>query len=198
MKHPPDLDAARRAISAFLEALGYDPQQPDLLGTPARVVEAYLKDLVVGEEVDVQQLIEQGSVSSNSAGLVIVRDITTMTMCPHHLLPAQGQATIAYLPGSRILGLGTVAQLVDAFSRRLTLQEQIGGAVTNALMNYAGARGAYCSLRFDHACLRLRGARQSDAIVETIHAEGQLSEGPLAEQLAMALGTGRNESLASS
>jgi GTP cyclohydrolase IA len=194
MKHPPDPHAAQSAIAAFLEALGYDAERPELAGTPARVVEAYLKDLVAGEWVDVERLIEQGSVSSLSAGLVVVRDITTMTMCPHHLLPARGQATVAYLPGSRIMGLGTVARIVDVYSRRLTLQEQIGGAVTNALMKYAGARGAYCALRFDHACLRLRGARQSDAIVDTIHIDGELREGPFAEQLALALGTDRNES----
>jgi GTP cyclohydrolase I len=193
MKHSPDLDAAQRAISAFLEAMGYDSHQAELAGTPARVVDAYLKDLVAGEWVDVERLIEQGSMSEQSAGLVVLRDITTMTMCSHHLLPAQGQATVAYLPGSRILGFGTVARIVDAYSRRLTLQEHIGGAVTHALSKYAGARGVYCSLKFDHACLRLRGARQSDAIVETIHVVGELREGPFAQQLASALGTARNE-----
>jgi GTP cyclohydrolase I len=157
------------------------------------VVEAYLEDLVAGEWLDVERLIEHGSDASQSAGLVVVRDIATMTMCPHHLLPAQGQATVAYLPGSRILGLGTVARIVDAYSRRLSLQEQIGGAVTDALMKYAGARGAYCALRFDHACLRLRGARQSVAIVETIHSEGELREGPFADQLAYALAADRRE-----
>lgn len=188
MKQPIDSDLAQRALRTFLEALGYDTSRPELVGTPARVVEAYQHDLLAGENVDIQRLLEQGSIPSESRSLVIVRGISTMTMCPHHLLPAQGQATVAYLPGSRILGLGTMAQLVDACCRRLTLQEQIGDAVTDALTRWLDARGAFCMLRFEHSCLRLRGTRQSCANVETVHVEGQLKEAPHAQHLAIALG----------
>lgn len=187
MKRPANVDQALRALEEFLDALGYDVQSPDLSGTPRRVVEAYLSDLVVGERTDIAQLIEQGSLPSTSQSLVVVRDITTMTMCPHHLLPAAGRAVVAYLPGTRVLGLGSMAHLVDAFSRRLTLQEQIGEEITAALMQLAGARGAYCALRFEHACMRLRGSRQCCASVETIHVAGLLSEAPFAGQLATAL-----------
>jgi GTP cyclohydrolase IA len=193
MKRAPNVEMAQRALAEFLEALGYDRQQPALRETPARVVEAYLNDLVAGEWIDVELLIEQGSVPSDSQSLVMVRDIAIMTVCPHHLLPAQGHATIAYLPGARILGLGTVARLVDAYSRRLTLQEQIGEQVIDALMRFAGARGAYCALRLEHACLRLRGARQACSVVETVHVDGQLREVPHAGQLALLLGTAANE-----
>ncbi|HEY5958394.1 MAG TPA: GTP cyclohydrolase I, partial [Polyangiaceae bacterium] len=93
----------------------------------------------------------------------------------------------AYLPGARVLGLGTMAQLVNAYSRRLTLQEGIGPDVTGALMQLAGARGAYCALRLEHACLRLRGARQACAVVDTVHTEGLLNDAPYAIQLAIAL-----------
>jgi GTP cyclohydrolase I len=189
---PPNHAVAEHAIRAFLEALGYDVDAGELVGTPARVVEAYLNDLVVGERIDVEQLVLRGAVPSTSASLVIVSDITVMTMCPHHLLPAQGQATVAYLPGTSVLGLGTVSHLVNACSRRLTLQEGIGQDVTRALMHYAGARGAYCSLRLEHACLRLRGARQACAVVDTVHTEGLLNSSPYALQLAVAL----NQSLA--
>lgn len=188
MKRPVNVEQAERALEEFLAALGYDRQHVELAGTPGRVVEAYLSDLIVGERVDVEELIAQGAVPSNSQSLVVVRDIVTMTMCPHHLLPAEGHATVAYLPGAKMLGLGTMAQLVDAYSRRLTLQEQIGDAVVQALMHIAGARGAYCALRFQHACLRLRGARQHSAVVESVHVAGLLSDAPYAGQLVLALG----------
>ena len=194
MKRAPNVDLAQRAIAQFLDALGYDLDQPALLGTPLRVVEAYLTDLVVGERLDVERIVTDGSVPCESQGLVVVREITTMTLCPHHLLPAQGYATVAYLAGTRTLGLGTVAHLVDACSRRLTLQEQIGQQVTDALMRFAGARGAYCSLRLEHACLRLRGARQACSVVETVHVEGRLNDAPYAGQLAIALGASAKES----
>lgn len=188
MKRPVNVEQAERALEEFLNALGYDRQNVELAETPARVVEAYLSDLVVGERVDVEKLIVQGSVPSNSQSLVVVREIVTMTMCPHHLLPAEGHATVAYLPGTQMLGLGTMAHLVDAYSRRLTLQEQIGDAVVEALMQFAGARGAYCALRFQHACMRLRGSRQHSAVVESVHVGGLLRDAPFAGQLALALG----------
>jgi GTP cyclohydrolase IA len=192
-KAPPDLDAAKQAMARFLEALGYELDDPDLSETPARVVDAYVNELLVGERTDLQQLIEQGSLASDSDSLVIVRDIAVAAMCPHHLLPAQGYATVAYLPGERVLGLGTVAHLVNACSRRLALQERIGQAVTEALMNLAGARGAYCWMRLEHACLRLRGARQTQALVETVHVNGLLKDPEPALQLGIALGARRGE-----
>lgn len=187
-KARPDLDAARHAIARFLEALGYDLDNPELCETPARVVDAYVHELLAGERTDLRQLIDQGSVASDSDSLVIVRDIAVAAMCPHHLLPAQGYATVAYLPGTRVLGLGTMAHLVNACSRRLALQERIGECVTQALMNFAGARGAYCSMRLEHACLRLRGARETQGVVDTVHVDGQLKEPGSALQLALALG----------
>lgn len=184
-----DVAAAEQAIARFLEALGYDLDRPDLRDTPSRVVEAYIKDLLSGEGVDLSRLIEQGSVPSDAQNLVVVRDISVATVCPHHLLPAQGKATVAYLPGTRVLGLGTMSHLVDACSRRLEIQEHIGDHVTNALMDIAGARGAYCSLQLEHACLRLRGARQTGAVVQTVHVKGELRDPTRAAELATALGT---------
>jgi GTP cyclohydrolase I len=102
-------------------------------------------------------------------------------MCPHHLLPGIGAATVAYLPGDRVVGIGGLARTVDAFARRLTLQETIGEAVVRALLDHAGARGAYCRLELSHACLSARGARQPEAIVVTIARGGEaISDGDLA------------------
>jgi GTP cyclohydrolase I len=193
MKGPINKDAAQRAIGSFLEALGYDLTAKEFAFTPARVVEAFTSDLLAGERVDIQQLIERGLVPSDARNLVVIRDIATMTVCPHHLLPAQGRATVAYLPGTKLLGFGTLARLVNALSRRLTVQEQVGQDVTHALMQYAGARGALCALRLEHACLRLRGARQIDAVVESIHVEGLLREEPYAQQLGLLLNGASSE-----
>jgi GTP cyclohydrolase I len=89
-------------------------------------------------------------------------------MCPHHLLPARGTATVLYQPGERIAGIGTVARLVDAFAHRLALQETIGANVASALVDHLGARGAACKLALTHACLASRGERQTAATVETL------------------------------
>jgi GTP cyclohydrolase IA len=186
-----DRAAAERAVEALLRAIGHDPRgDPELADTPARVVEAFANDLLSGEDVDVRALLEAGRAASKASagGLVVVRDIAVATMCPHHLLPALGAATVAYLPGRRLFGLGTIARLVDVLARRLTLQEQIGQNVVQALTEHGGARGAYCRLALVHSCLSARGARQSAASVHTIAASGELAGPDAAAMLALALG----------
>jgi len=188
MKRASDVSRAERALTEFLDALGYDPNSAELEGTPARVVEAYLHDLLSGETVDVAQLLKEGSVPGQAHSLVMVRDIDIACLCPHHLLPAQGKAVVAYVPGTRLLGLGTIAALVTALSRRLTLQERITEEVVESLTQIGGAKGAYCRLELEHACLRLRGQRQSSAVVVTSKRNGCLLEPIWCAELSAQLG----------
>lgn len=187
---PVDRRAASLAIDAFLRALGRDPdREPDLLGTPDRVAEAWAVDLLEGEAVDVAALLRDESFEAPSQGcsLVLLRDVSITTMCPHHLLPALGKATIAYLPGKRLAGLGTLTRALSALAHRLTLQEHIGEAFVAALSEHLGARGAACHLRLQHSCLAARGARE-DAVVETLALAGDLAPpGPWSSQLASML-----------
>jgi GTP cyclohydrolase I len=170
-----DIAAAERSIAAFLRALGYDLDDPELRETPARVAEAYAKDLLIGEGVDLDVLVHEGSAPlARPVGLVVVRGLAVTTVCPHHLLPALGTAAIGYLPGGRLLGLGTFARLLDAASRRLTLQEGIGDRVVAALMGRGGARGAFCQIELLHGCLATRGPRRPEARMVTLARAGAL------------------------
>jgi GTP cyclohydrolase I len=172
-----DRRAAEGAIRAFLKALGHDPDtSSELAGTPALVVEAFENELLSGYGVDVPGLLAAESeplALDGPRGVVAVQGIHVTTVCPHHLLPAMGHATLAYLPGDRLVGIGTLARVVDAFARRLTLQEAIGPAVVHALLEHAGARGATIRLELRHACLAARGARQTDATVVTVAHAGE-------------------------
>jgi GTP cyclohydrolase I len=170
-----DRALAQRAVADLLRALGHDPAQDQLFAqTPTLVVDALEQDWLVGYNVDVAELLSASSIKKPvpSAPVVVVSKIAIATLCPHHLLPAEGSATVAYLPDTLLLGLGTIARLLEAFSRRLTLQEQIGEAVVDALVSHGGAAGAYCRLELRHACLRLRGAKQVNATVTTTHLRG--------------------------
>ncbi len=193
-RRPPTVDrpAAERAIADFLRALGRDPEHDlDLVGTPERVVQAWDGELLSGEGVDALDLVRRGTVAmSGTPSVIVVRDIQVATLCPHHLLPAEGQATVAYLPALELLGLGTVARLVDVLSRRLTLQERIGEGVVQALLDGVGAKAAFCHLRLRHACLRLRGATEPTAVVETTALGGSFREPGGMQQLDLALRMG--------
>lgn len=191
-----DRAAAARAIGDFLKALGFDSQQyPDLVGTPERVADAFHEDLLRGHSVDVRQLLRNGSCDappSAKSGPVAVAGIAVATVCPHHLLPALGVANVVYLPGAALLGIGTITALVDAFARRLTLQEAIGQNVVDALVEHAGAHGAYCELALEHACLRGRGERQANALVRSSARAGQYASRDSLTEIALALGQARS------
>jgi GTP cyclohydrolase I len=179
-------ERARAAIRDFLIALGHDPaKNPELVETPARVVEAFADELLTGYGRDLAELVTKDSSSApQDAGLIAVRDVAVATVCPHHLMPAVGRANVIYRPGSRMLGLGVIARLVDACARRLVLQETIGEDVVSTLMKHAGARGALCEITLQHGCLSARGAHQVDARVTTIARSGDISE----SEALMALG----------
>lgn len=189
-----DREGGARAIAALLEALGYDPRSPEFAGTPERVMEAFSTELLSGQDADLRKLVLDGSEPVRNPGeesIVVVRGIQTVTVCPHHLLPGVGSAVVAYLPGRRLLGLGTLARVVDACSRRLTLQEEIGDRVVRALVDHAGARGAYCQLELLHTCFVARGERQSDARLITVAKGGELARPEALAELSLALSGGR-------
>jgi GTP cyclohydrolase I len=184
-----DRALAERAVCDLLKALGHDPDAvPELAQTPALVVEALEQDWLCGYAVNIPSLFAGalGNASKTTA-VVVVSGIATGSLCPHHLLPAEGTATVAYWPGPTLMGLGTVARLVDAYARRLTLQEQIGQNVVAALMQHGSVRGAYCRLELRHACLRLRGPKQGGAIVTSTHTAGEFETDEGRQRLAAAL-----------
>lgn len=177
---PIDRAGAARAINDFLAALGHPPNgHPDLAETGERVAEAWANEILDGYEVDVAAtlLAESAAIDPNiERGLVVLVDSEVVTMCPHHLMPALGFATVAYDPGQRLAGIGVITRVVDALAHRLTLQETIGEEVVRALVDHLGARGAYCHLSLRHGCLTGRGERKG-ARVETIASAGTLGSG---------------------
>lgn len=161
-----DRKRAEAAMVEFLLALGHE--LPSISETAQRVTAAYVDELLSGYEVDLAELIFEGSEAAiPPSDPVLLDEIDLATVCPHHLLVARGIALVAYLPGRRVLGLGTLARVVNACSRRLVLQEQIASAVTSALVEHAGAQGAFCRITLDHACLQTRGALQPRARATT-------------------------------
>lgn len=185
---PPDREAAARAIDAFLRALGRDPdREPELVGTGTRVAAAYADELLAGYGVDVDGLLAQ-AVFAGRSDLVVVRDVPISTMCPHHLLPATGVATVAFAPEEHLVGVGTVTRVLDAFARRLIVQEEVGERTVAALQKHLAPRWTACRLTMMHACMTARGERTHGARVETVALAGGEVDEPA---VYAALGVGR-------
>jgi GTP cyclohydrolase I len=164
-----DRAAAAHAIDAFLLAIGRDPAtDPDLVGTGARVADAFIDELCSGYTVDTRALLEKSVIQASSSGLVIVRNIALTVMCPHHLLPATGKATLAFAPREKLVGLGALTTLVDAHARRLTLQERVGEAVVADLAAVLDPEWVACRIVLVHGCMVARHEHAAGTRVETL------------------------------
>lgn len=168
-----DLDGAARAIEAFLAALGHPvDSDPELGQTGRRVADAFATELLAGYAIDPAAVLAD-TTATRAPGMVLLTDIATTVVCPHHLLPAPGVAHVAYLPGDRVAGLGALARLVECHARRLALQEDVGDAIVRSLVTHLGARAAGCVLTLQPACVTARGARQHGVRATTFAFAGE-------------------------
>lgn len=170
-------DPIAAAVKAFLEACGRDPSHADLVRTPERVAALWREHFLAGYAMDPAEILGDPVLGEGETELVIVRNLPFHGMCPHHLLPYLGRATVAYLPADRLVGFGRLGDLVTCFTRRLTLQERAANDVADALMQHLGAQGAACVMVGRHACLAVPGDKQ-DAEVVTASFRGKLRDRP--------------------
>ena len=174
-----DSEAIRKAVAEILVAVGEDPSREGLVTTPERVAELFA-DLYSGVGVDPVSVLRDAkdvpASESERGQLVALRDISFISLCEHHLLPFDGQASVVYEPGSSSVGLGTLATLVEVTARRPQLQERVGEMVARALVSSGVATGALVMVSAIHGCVAYRGPKQRLTTV-TIAAEGTLAEG---------------------
>lgn len=185
-----DNAALRNAVSQILVAVGEDPTRDGLADTPARVAELF-EELYSGVGVDpisvLNEAAEVKSAPEERGDLVALRDISFYSLCEHHLLPFEGVASVAYQPGGGIIGLGTIARLVEVTARRPQLQERLGEMVAKALVDSGVAAGALVVISATHGCVAYRGPKQSLTTV-SIAALGTLAEGPSRHEALLMVG----------
>lgn len=189
--HKPSTAQAQAAVATLLLHLGYDPDSPALVDTPARVVRAMV-EMTAGRLEDPGKLLERvfpADVESDHDEVIAVTGIEFASMCEHHLMPFTGVATVAYIPrpGAPVVGLSKLARLVDVYARRLNMQERMTRQVTAALDTYLEPQGAACIIRSRHACMGVRGARKPDAEMVTSSLTGQFRNDPKARAELLAL-----------
>lgn len=162
----PDLDPeptlgseAELAVGQLLARMGEDPDRPGLRQTPRRVAES-LAYLTSGYRADLDQILGSAIFEEKYDELVMVRDIKFYSLCEHHLLPFFGVAHVGYLPAGRIVGLSKLPRLVDAFARRLQVQERMTNQIAATLQRYLEPKGAGVVLEADHLCTMMRGVEK--------------------------------------
>ena len=143
----------------ILELIGEDPTREGLVRTPERADKA-LRYLTSGYEVDVDALVNGALFTQDCDEMVIIRDIEFFSMCEHHLLPFFGKVHVGYLPDKKVIGLSKIPRIVDAFARRLQLQERLTQQIAQTLQDVLQPKGVAVISEARHFCMMMRGVEK--------------------------------------
>lgn len=175
-----DRQKVEEAVRLLLEGIGEDPSREGLVETPARVARMYA-ELTAGMDQDGSEHLSK-TFSVGSDDLVIERDITFYSLCEHHMLPFYGKAAIGYIPNGRVAGLSKLARTVEAFARRLQLQEQLCAQVADAMMEFLAPQGVIVLMEAEHMCMTMRGVQKPGTKTVTLARRGVFEDDPPLEQ----------------
>jgi GTP cyclohydrolase I len=174
-----DAKAFQDAVAALLRAAGCDlVGNQDVAQTPTRVTALWQREFLAGYDMDPAQILSEPVLGEADPDVVVVGGLRFHSMCPHHLLPYRGVAHVAYLPAGKLVGFGRLADLVECFTKRLTLQERATHQIAEALWHGLGARGAGCVIEAEQLCLALPGERHDQSGVVTSAFVGEMRERP--------------------
>jgi GTP cyclohydrolase I len=179
-----DVDVAQAlvGIEALLRLMGEDPTRPGLVGTPARVVRAYLEMASRPGDPGHDLAVVFADIDHPNTP-VVVGPIPFVSLCEHHLLPFTGEAWVSYVPSlGRVVGLSKLPRTVHHFAARPQVQERLTQQIADALSDHLDPSGVGVVIRGDHTCMSLRGARTLGARMETTDLRGSLSTNPFRSQ----------------
>jgi GTP cyclohydrolase IA len=159
-------DRLERNISEIIELLGEDPSRSGLLKTPSRVARSF-QFLTSGYRQDPDKILNGALYEVAYDEMVIVKDIEIFSLCEHHLLPFFGRCHVAYIPSKRVIGLSKVPRLVDAFARRLQIQERLTSQIAQTIMDSIHPLGVGVVIEARHLCMIMRGVEKQNSIAVT-------------------------------
>ena len=147
----------------ILKNIGENPNREGLLKSPERVAKS-LQFLTQGYEQDPEDILKSALFSEEYSEMVIVKDIEVYSMCEHHMLPFFGKAHIAYIPNGTIVGLSKLPRVVDAFSRRLQVQERLTIEIRDCIQKTLNPKGVAVVIECTHMCMAMRGVQKQNSV----------------------------------
>ena len=162
----------QRGVVAILEGLGYENwrEEQNLKSTPQRVARMF-EELAFFDPGHIETLFKAVFPSENSQ-MIIQRSIYATGVCPHHLMPIRYNVAVAYVPKEKVIGLSKLPRLVEAFCRRLDVQENVTDDIADAIEEKLEPRGVMVVMEGSHGCMTYRGVRQHDTITTTSAVRG--------------------------
>ncbi len=146
----------------ILEKIGEDPTREGLIKTPERVAKA-LQFLTHGYDLNPDEILKSALFNEEYSEMVIVKDIDIYSMCEHHMLPFFGKAHIAYIPNGTIVGLSKIPRVVDAYARRLQVQERLTIEIRDCIQRTLNPKGVAVVIECTHMCMAMRGVQKQNS-----------------------------------
>lgn len=173
------------AVADLLRYIGEDPERDGLRDTPARVLRAF-REMTAGYNADIAAILgRQFDVPHDQ--MVTLTGIGFTSLCEHHLLPFEGEAAVAYIPGAKVVGISKLARVVEAFAHRLQAQERMTDQIADAIQTHLQPKGVGVIVKARHGCMRCRGVRQQNTAMITSAMLGVLRDKPEAREEFLSL-----------
>ena len=182
----PSREQAEAAVRTLIRWAGDSPTREGLRDTPARVARAY-EEWFSGYERDPASILGRRFERAGYDDIVLLRDIPVRSVCEHHMAAITGVAHVAYLPGDRVVGISKLARLVDAYARRLQIQERLTVEIATTLQHELQARGVAVVINASHGCMTTRGVSIHGSTLVTRSLLGECAVEPHRREILAAL-----------
>ncbi|MEA1878746.1 MAG: GTP cyclohydrolase I FolE [Bacteroidota bacterium] len=149
-----------------LRLLGEDPEREGLVQTPLRIAKA-MQFLTQGYEMDPVEILKSAMFKEDYRQMVLVKNIEIYSMCEHHMLPFFGKAHVAYIPNGYITGLSKIARVVEAYARRLQVQERLTTQIRDCIQDTLHPLGVAVVIEAQHMCMQMRGIQKQNSVTTT-------------------------------
>ncbi len=186
-KDRPTREEAEEAVRTLLRWAGDDPAREGLLDTPGRVVRSY-EEFFEGYTTDPIALLERTFEETDGYDeIVLLRDIRLESHCEHHMVPIIGRAHVAYLPHRRVVGISKLARLVEAYAKRLQIQEKLTAQIANTIQEVLEPRGVAVVIEAAHQCMTTRGVHKPGVTMVTSRMLGAFRDDPSTRRELLAM-----------
>ena len=178
----PTRQEAEEAVRTLIRWAGDDPAREGLIDTPKRVVKSY-DEFFEGYNVAPETILSRTFKDVEGYDeMIVLRDINFDSHCEHHMVPFSGHVHVAYIPSNRVLGISKLARLVDAYSKRLQVQEKLTAQIAQTLQNVLKPRGVAVVVEASHMCMTTRGVHKPGTVMQTSQLLGLFRSDPRTRQ----------------
>jgi GTP cyclohydrolase I len=183
-----NVDKLSEHYTAILKLIGEDPGREGLLKTPDRVAKS-IQFLTHGYLLNPVEMLNSAKFKEDYREMVIVKDIEIYSMCEHHMIPFIGKAHVAYIPNGYITGLSKIARVVDAFARRLQVQERLTTQIKDCIQETLNPLGVAVVIEAQHLCMMMRGVQKQNSVTTTSDFTGAFRRHETREEFIHLIGT---------